>query len=408
MTSPLNHEGKESPNARASGGSRTRNPRITNAVLCRLKLRWHTELITLCNCIILVKVRRFWRPAACHLGGPLGINDRSPRPVGLQIRDSICNDWRMETQAPDPGRRDVMMLVNPRAGWRSREQLVQDVADSLKDRDFQVHVVSEIDQLREQAAELWSAQRLRAVVAAGGDGTVSLTANLVAPDVPIVTLPLGTENLLAKYLKITADAQAVADVVQQGRQVRLDAGLAGDRMFLLMIGCGFDADVVRRLHAARTGHIQRLSYAKPILDSIRNYQYPELRIRFLRDDSADEAEYEEIRACWAFVANLPRYAANLSIFPDASGTDGLLDVCTFKEGSLWKGLWYLGGVLLGQHKNLDECVTCKTTKLRIESDADEVPYQLDGDPGGTLPVDIEILPQRLTLLVKPSDKDEQN
>ena len=26
---------------RASGGSRTRNPRITNAVLCRLKLRWH-------------------------------------------------------------------------------------------------------------------------------------------------------------------------------------------------------------------------------------------------------------------------------------------------------------------------------------------------------------------------------
>ena len=26
---------------RASGGSRTRNPRITNAVLCQLKLRWH-------------------------------------------------------------------------------------------------------------------------------------------------------------------------------------------------------------------------------------------------------------------------------------------------------------------------------------------------------------------------------
>src|SRR5262245_11991310 len=31
-----------SPLLRASGGSRTHNPRITNAVLCRLKLRWHT------------------------------------------------------------------------------------------------------------------------------------------------------------------------------------------------------------------------------------------------------------------------------------------------------------------------------------------------------------------------------
>jgi hypothetical protein len=29
---------------KASGGSRTRNPRITNAVLCQLKLRWHAAL----------------------------------------------------------------------------------------------------------------------------------------------------------------------------------------------------------------------------------------------------------------------------------------------------------------------------------------------------------------------------
>ncbi len=32
---------------RASGGSRTRNPRITNAVLCQLKLRWQWQLLQL-------------------------------------------------------------------------------------------------------------------------------------------------------------------------------------------------------------------------------------------------------------------------------------------------------------------------------------------------------------------------
>ncbi len=37
--------GATTPAARtASGGSRTRNPRITNAVLCQLKLRWHATL----------------------------------------------------------------------------------------------------------------------------------------------------------------------------------------------------------------------------------------------------------------------------------------------------------------------------------------------------------------------------
>jgi diacylglycerol kinase family enzyme len=29
----------------------------------------------------------------------------------------------------------------------------------------------------------------------------------------------------------------------------------------------------------------------------------------------------------------------------------------------------------------------------------EVPYQLDGDPGGILPLDLDILPGRLTLVI---------
>ena len=44
-----------------------------------------------------------------------------------------------------------------------------------------------------------------------------------------------------------------------------------------------------------------------------------------------------------------------------------------------------------------DCKTCMASRLRIESD-EPVPYQLDGDPGGMLPLDIEIIPQRLTLV----------
>jgi diacylglycerol kinase family enzyme len=36
--------------------------------------------------------------------------------------------------------------------------------------------------------------------------------------------------------------------------------------------------------------------------------------------------------------------------------------------------------------------------LRIAADED-VPYQLDGDPGGMLPVEVEVLPGRVSLLV---------
>jgi diacylglycerol kinase family enzyme len=179
----------------------------------------------------------------------------------------------------------------------------------------------------------------------------------------------------------------------------LDAGQANGQLFLLMLGCGFDAEVVRRIHADRTGNITHFSYFKPILDSIRHYSYPELRITAL--EAPPDSPPKEVRAAWAFVANLPRYAAGLAIVPDADGTDGCLDVCTFKEGSFLSGLMYLAGVVTGQHRSWSDCVTLRARQLRIEADV-PVPYQVDGDPGGYLPVEIQVVPQRLTLLV-PAD-----
>ena len=103
------------------------------------------------------------------------------------------------------------------------------------------------------------------------------------------------------------------------------------------------------------------------------------------------------KARWVFVVNLPDYAGGLRLAPDAVGTDGMLDVCTFGQGSLWHGLKYLGFVAIGQHKVLADCTTARVRRVRIES-TEEVRYQLDGDPGGFLPLEIEVLPERMTLV----------
>src|SRR5207302_6550956 len=125
----------------------------------------------------------------------------------------------------------------------------------------------------------------------------------------------------------------------------------------------------------------------------------ELRVCYAPADAPSDAELsEEITARWIFVVNLPRYAGGLMFSPQASGTDGLLDVCTFKEGSLWHGLMYLGGVMLGQHEGMQDFVRVQTRRLRVEA-AGAAPFQLDGDPGGDLPVEFSVLPGRLTMLV---------
>jgi diacylglycerol kinase family enzyme len=304
-----------------------------------------------------------------------------------------------------PKARRVLISQNPKAGAKSGAAEVELLAKALAEQDYQAEVLCDIDELAGRAAEYLRRGELRCVVAAGGDGTIALVANRTPQGTPLTLLPLGTENLLAKHLSIRRDPAAVCRTICQGRAETLDAGRAGERLFLLMVGCGFDADVVRRLHAERTGHIHHYSYAKPILDSIWNYDYPELELQCtLADDESAEPRVETISARWAFVANLPRYAGGLQIVPGASGNDGLLDVCTFKEGSWWNGLRYLSGVLLGQHEGWADCVTTRATRVRIDA-AGEVPYQLDGDPGGMLPVEIEVLPDRLTLLVSATDAD---
>lgn len=299
--------------------------------------------------------------------------------------------------------REVLVVANPTAGAGGRKLLVDELCRLLQRKGFESRLVTDPAELSRLAEQGMTDRTLRAVIAAGGDGTVGMVVNHTPPGTPLAVLPLGTENLLARQLSLSADAAGLCRLVEEGCCVTLDAGQAGGRVFSLMAGCGFDADVVQRLHSQRKGNIRHLSYAKPILDAIRNYQYPELRVSYAFPGEAGGELTEQITARWVFVVNLPRYAGGLSFAPDASATDGLLDVCTFRNGSLWTGLTYLGGVVLGQHEGMADFVRIKTSRLRIEPVGDQadmlVPYQLDGDPGGQLPIEISVLPRRLRLIV---------
>jgi diacylglycerol kinase (ATP) len=289
----------------------------------------------------------------------------------------------------------VLVCANPHAGSHSRADRVAELRRQLENRGFSVRVLEDLGELASQAAALHAAGQLAAVVAAGGDGTFRRVAEETPPGSPLLVFPLGTENLLARHLELTADPREAAAVIDCGVTVRLDAGVANGRLFALMVGCGFDAEVVRRLHEARQGHISHASYVKPILEVIRSYEYPPLRVRYRLGEGN---EGEPIIARWVFVINLPQYAGGLKFAPQASGLDGRLDLCTFREGSLGYGLMYLGGVLLGQQEAMEDYRHCQATELVIEAD-EPVAYQIDGDPGGELPVNIRVLPGRLTMLV---------
>jgi len=296
----------------------------------------------------------------------------------------------------------ILLFGNPRAGAKSGGSEVDAFANALRAQKYHVETISDPAVLSEAATALSTAGGLRMVIAAGGDGTASLVINRVPSGIPVMVLPLGTENLLAKYLHVSHDLRRWCEIVDRGTWLRWDAGRVLDaqegHLFLLMLGCGFDAAVVRRLHDERRGNIRHLSYVKPILHSIRSYEYPELKIQYLLEESGD---WTDRSAHWAFAFNIPAYAGGLRIAPQADPADGMLDLCTFVGGSFPKGLFHLGTVLLGQQGKWSNFSHIRAKRVRISSEH-EVPYQIDGDPGGDLPVEIEIVSKRLTVVV-PGD-----
>ena len=303
--------------------------------------------------------------------------------------------------------REVFISVNPNAGWRNNRELVQQLVAALQELNLSCTLCENLDELSRLTQEAFAAGRLRGVAAAGGDGTVSLVAEQTLPGMPLAILPLGTENLLAKYLGISTDPARLARIIAAGKTVRLDAGLANGRLFTLMVGCGFDADVVRRLHEQRRGQIHHWSYALPILAAVRNYSYPKLTVYYQQWDAVSGQMVERSQSGrWVFVVNLPRYAGGLNLAPRANGVDGLLDVCVFERGSLATGLWYLSRVLWGTHTSMPGFHTLQTRTVRIAAESTTY-FQCDGDPGGELPVQVETSPARLTLLVDETWAAEQ-
>jgi diacylglycerol kinase (ATP) len=297
---------------------------------------------------------------------------------------------------------EVLISLNPKTGHCHTVQCARELARLLEGRGLRVETLTNLDEVAQRANSRHGQGRLRALVGVGGDGTAAELANRTAEGVPMTMLPAGNENLVARYLAMTNTAEGICETIMAGRTVRLDAGKANGRLFLVMISCGFDAEVVRRVHAARRGRVRDSSYFWPILASMCRYRYPKMRIDIYGpgDDSRQAGERRS-EACWFFGLNLSCYGGNLRFAPDADDSDGLLDVCTFRRGSLWHGLRYFASVKRGRHRRLDDCTTCRTRRLRITSAA-EVPYQLDGDPGGVLPVEIEMVRSRLTWIIPPA------
>src|SRR5437660_7520448 len=140
----------------------------------------------------------------------------------------------------DTNRKRVAILANPHAGAGKSVRLVEGLVGALRGRGLAPLVCWQREELteRNRAGE---SQEWRCVVAAGGDGTLLEVLNR-APGVPVALLPLGNENLVARYCQVQRCPRRVADLIVAGQVRQTDLARLNDRLFCAMAGVGLDAE----------------------------------------------------------------------------------------------------------------------------------------------------------------------
>ena len=288
----------------------------------------------------------------------------------------------------------VAIQRNPTSGAGLQRAELLNLVSHLRRHGIRPRLFSRRDRLQQRLANPDERQSLVCLVAAGGDGTVADLANRL-PGVPLAILPLGTENLLARHLGIPTDGRFVAEMIAERCTRAFDVGVVNGRRFTLMVTAGFDADIVHRTHARRTGHIRKWNYIQPILESLRSYRYPKMQVSVEGGDLPVDRPHS---ARLVVVANLPAYAMGLPLAMSAEGSDGLLDLRLFRRRSAFQMARYLYKVALRQHETLADVVSGRAKRVQITCDT-PVPIQCDGDPAGFTPAEVSVLPGALTLIV---------
>ena len=276
------------------------------------------------------------------------------------------------------------------------------------------------------ATETGGAQALRAIaqnathlLIGGGDGTIREVVEAVAiaglsDRVTLGILPAGTGNVLARNLSI--DLNDLGSAVRRGllgNRHPIDLGLAriifedgsrAEKLFSVMAGVGLDAKIMQKTDPKLKRAIGWVAYVEGGLRAL-----PTLFERMLV--SVDGREPRRLKVVSLIIGNAGWLPGHITLMPDASLDDGLLDVAAVGPRRFWNWIDFWGRVTwlnsLRENRQLrhliDATADVKTLenlngkKIRVTPD-NPVFIQLDGDPMGVaLEVEFEVQPRAVTI-----------
>lgn len=258
---------------------------------------------------------------------------------------------------------------------------------------YEIHAVTEGERLVETVrARLKDGYDL--VVAAGGDGTVSAVIDgLAGSPVPLGIIPTGTANLVARELDIPLEVGEAARLVARAPRIRnMDAMRVGGRVYVLIIGVGISASVAGGTTKKNKSRFGLLAYVGAAILKMFEFRPRSLEV-------VVDGETHKVRSVEVAIANCGILTKLLfPKGPDIRVDDGRLDVCILDTATLLDYPRYLLGVLRRRPAVSRVRYLGARKSVAIRS-ARALPVQADGDIVGATPIEIELIPGAVGVIV---------
>lgn len=301
---------------------------------------------------------------------------------------------------------DIVVVLNPVAGRSTADDALGKIAAAVEARGLRHRIVETGgDDTREmigRAIDEAIGAGCRRFVAAGGDGTVSMTAAALviggaALESTLAIVPTGTANIMARELGIPLSLdEAVALAFDGDHSIELDAIQTGHGPVFTQVGIGLDAQMIRLTSREDQNQKGRLAY-------VATFVRRALRNRPRRFDLEIDGQPARVWAWQVVVANIgvlgePPFNWGPGIDP----SDGSLDVCVFSARTIRDYLSLIRSVLTGRHGRASRTRFFRAGRRVVVRSHPPMLVQGDGEILGRTPITLDVAPRVLRVCV-PKD-----
>ena len=296
------------------------------------------------------------------------------------------------------------LIFNPAAGQGNPEQqlsIIRSILEPTINLDIRF-TTAEVGP--EELAKAAIADGAKAIIAAGGDGTISAAAGtLIGTNIPLGVLSCGTANSFASALSLPANLEEACRAIVGGATRSVDAALCNGKPMILLVGVGFEAETVAAADREAKNRFGVLAYVLAGLKQLRNLK------RFQAEIETDE-KVITVFASGVTVANAAPPTSILAQGPAGIIVDdGKLDLTILAPRNLMGAIAALYDLFRTAFRGVatqrNDIGYLRSKRIKVSTKPPQK-VALDGEVIGEMPIEVECIPKGL-LVFSPQLQEDQ-